>query len=163
MRYRSGMPRPRTQVAFLLAQLGSVAAEQFGTRAAALGLTRPESGLLRLIGQRPGRSQRELATDLGTPPSRLVALVDGLEERGLVERCRSQADRRNYELVLTGAGGRLLARLADVAAEHEAAVTAALTAGERAQLQQLLGRLADAHGLAEGVHPGYRNLPPGRT
>ena len=46
--------RKRTDIAFLLAQLGAYAAERFGERAAALDFTRPQAGLLRLIGREPG-------------------------------------------------------------------------------------------------------------
>jgi DNA-binding MarR family transcriptional regulator len=147
-------------VAFLLAQLGAHAAERFGERAAAVDFTRPQSGLLRLIGREPGQSQRAVAAQLGTPPSRLVALLDGLEARGLVERRRNPQDRRNHGLYLTGDGRAALARLSKVAAEHEAAITAPLSAAERTRLNALLVKLADGQGLTPGVHPGYRRLAP---
>src|ERR1700759_403769 len=108
--------RKRTRIAFLAAQLGAYAAERFGERAAALGFTRPQAGLLRLISREPGQSQQAVARVLGTPPSRLVALVDDLEERGLVERRRNPGDRRNYELHLTAAGHQAMTDLARVAA-----------------------------------------------
>src|SRR5690348_60931 len=96
--------RKRTDIAFLVAQLGAYAAERFGERAAALDFTRPQAGLLRLISREPGQSQQAVARRLGTPPSRLVALVDGLEQRGLIERRRNPGDRRNYALHPTAAG-----------------------------------------------------------
>ena len=151
--------RKRTDVAFLLAQLGAYAAERFGERAAALDFSRPQAGLLRLISREPGQSQQAVARRLGTPPSRLVALVDGLEERGLIERRRNPGDRRNYALHLTAAGERAMADLSQAALEHEHAVAAPLTQAERAQLSSLLAKLAAAHGLVPGVHPGYRDLP----
>jgi DNA-binding MarR family transcriptional regulator len=151
--------RKRTDVAFLLAQLGAYAAERFGERAAALDFSRPQAGLLRLISREPGQSQQAVARRLGTPPSRLVALVDGLEERGLIERRRNPGDRRNYALHLTAAGERAMADLSQAAMEHEHAVAAPLTQAERAQLSALLAKLAAAHGLVPGVHPGYRDLP----
>jgi len=151
--------RKRTDVAFLLAQLGAYAAERFGERAAALDFSRPQAGLLRLISREPGQSQQAVARRLGTPPSRLVALVDDLEQRGLVERRRNPGDRRNYALHLTAAGERAMADLSQAAMEHEHAVAAPLTQAERAQLSALLAKLAAAHGLVPGVHPGYRDLP----
>jgi DNA-binding MarR family transcriptional regulator len=154
-------PRKQTDVALLLAQLGAYAGGQFGERAAKLDFTRPQAGLLRLIGRNPGQSQQAIAGRLGMPPSRLVTLVDGLEERGLVERRRNPADRRNYALHLTGAGEQALAGLSAAALEHEAAICAPLTAAERTQLQQLLSKLAAGHGLTPGVHPGYRALGEG--
>ena len=104
---RSGQAEPkRTDIAFLVAQLGAYAAERFGERAAALDFTRPQAGLLRLISREPGQSQQAVAGRLGTPPSPLVALVDGLEQRGLIERRRNPGDRRNYALHLTAGGER---------------------------------------------------------
>jgi DNA-binding MarR family transcriptional regulator len=150
--------RKQTDVAFLLAQLGAYAAERFGERAAALDFTRPQAGLLRLIIRTPGLSQQAIAAQLGTPPSRLVTLVDGLEQRGLIERRRNPADRRNYELHPTRAGKQAAAGLSRAAHEHEDAIGAPLTAAERAQLHRLLGKLAAGHGLTPGVHPGYRHL-----
>ena len=153
-----GTGRKRTDVAFLLAQLGAYAAERFGERTAALEFTRPQAGLLRLISREPGQSQQAVARRLGTPPSRLVALVDGLEQRGLIERRRNPGDRRNYALHPTVAGEQAMAALSQASLEHEQAISAPLTEAERAQLSKLLGKLATAHGLVPGIHPGYRNL-----
>ena len=61
--------RKRTDIAFLVAQLGAYAAERFGERAAALDFTRPQAGLLRLISREPGQSQQAVARRLGTPPA----------------------------------------------------------------------------------------------
>jgi len=150
--------RKRTNIAFLVAQLGAYAAERFGERAAALDFTRPQAGVLRLISREPGLSQQAVARRLGTPPSRLVALVDGLEQRGLIQRRRNPGDRRNYALHLTVAGEQAMAALSQASLEHEQAISAPLTQAERAQLSKLLGKLAAAHGLVPGVHPGYRSL-----
>ncbi|MGD9527514.1 MarR family winged helix-turn-helix transcriptional regulator [Pseudonocardia sp.] len=144
--------------AFLLAQLGAHAARRFADRVAELDLTPPQAGLLRAVAARPGQSQQALAAHLGTPPTRLVALVDGLEERGAVERRRNPGDRRLYALYLTPAGEELLAAVGRVAAAHEEAMLAALDDEERTQLRTLLGRLVTDQGLTAGVHPGYRTL-----
>jgi DNA-binding MarR family transcriptional regulator len=144
--------------AFLLTQIGTHAAQAFATRVAELDLTPPQAGLLRAIATGPGRSQQALAQHLGTPATRLVALVDGLEQRGLVERRRNPDDRRLYAVHLTEAGRRFMAELARVAREHDDAVLGGLDAGERAQLHDLLTRVARARGLTVGVHPGYRTL-----
>jgi DNA-binding MarR family transcriptional regulator len=126
---------------------------------AELDLDPAQTGVLHLIARAPGQSQQALADRLGVAPSRVVALVDGLEGRGLLARQRSAADRRNYELHLTSDGERLLMRLREVAKAHEADVTAALSAEERSQLVGLLQKVADQQGLTPGVHPGYRRMP----
>jgi DNA-binding MarR family transcriptional regulator len=89
---------------------------------------------------------------------RLVALIDELEDRGLVSRERDPGDRRNYAISLTGEGRRLLTELARVARQHEHAITAGLDDDDRAQLLALLRRIAEEQDLRPGVHPGFRRL-----
>jgi len=144
--------------AFLLAQLGAHAARRFAERVAELDLTPPQAGLLRSVAREPGLSQQALAAHLGTPPTRVVALVDGLEERGLVERRRNLADRRLHALHLTEAGAALLREIGRVGAAHEDALLAALALLRREQLRGLLSRVVEEQRLTEGVHPGYRTL-----
>jgi DNA-binding MarR family transcriptional regulator len=146
------------QPAFLLAQLGAHAASRFGERLAALELTPPDTGILRLLRVAAGISQQELSTKLQIHPSRLVAILDNLEKRKLVERKPNANDRRLYSLHLTKNGGEILERIGRVAREHQDALLAALSAEEREQLTGLLHRIADQQGLARGVHPGYARL-----
>jgi len=146
--------------AFLLTQLGTHCAQAFARRIGELDLTPPQTGLLRAVAQAPGSSQQALAELLGTPATRLVALVDGLEERGLVERRRNPADRRLHAVHLTDAGTALLRDIGRIAREHDDAVLASLDVDERARLHDLLSKLAADRGLTPGVHPGYRTLPP---
>jgi DNA-binding MarR family transcriptional regulator len=150
------VPPRRTGSAFLLAQLGAHAAARFAQRISQLDLSPAQAGLLRLIAWKPGQSQQAIAGQLGTPASRLVLLVDGLEERGLIERRRDPADRRHYALYLTGDGTAFMKELGRLGAAHEDAMTEGLTADERAVLNDLLSRLAARQDLTTGVHPGYR-------
>ncbi|MFD7783352.1 MarR family winged helix-turn-helix transcriptional regulator [Streptomyces nojiriensis] len=144
--------------AFLLAQIGAHAAGRFAERVAALGLTPADVGLLRMVAGQPGRSQRALAEDLGVVPSRVVALIDVLEDKRLVERRRSAEDRRNYELHLTPEGRQALGAVSRAAAAHEDDLLAALDPDGRARLVELLERVAAQQELTPGVHPGYRAL-----
>jgi len=144
--------------AFLLTQVGSHAASRFGQRVAAIGLTPPDAGVLIKISSHPGISQQALATHLGVVPSRMVALIDDLESKGIVERTRSTEDRRNYQLGLTDHGRKILGEIFRISAEHDASICAALSPKERALLSSLCRRIADEQGLTPGVHPGYRSL-----
>ena len=145
-------------VAFLLAQLGAHAASQFAARLRPHGLRPPEAGVLNRLARSPGESQRALADALGMHAPRLVALIDDLEARGLVERARDPRDRRNYAISLTDAGLRALHDVSAVAREHEQALTAALDDAERAQLASLLRRIAEEQALSPGVHPGFGRI-----
>jgi DNA-binding MarR family transcriptional regulator len=150
--------RGARSAAFLLAQVGGHAATRFGERLAALELTRPHAGVLRAIAAQPGLSQQELATVLAVLPSRLVVLVDQLEERGFIERRDHPEDRRVYALYLTQRGAQAMAEIGRVATAHNEALCAALSADEQARLVEMLGRIADEQHLTPGVHPGFRKL-----
>ncbi|MCW2686125.1 MAG: transcriptional regulator [Mycobacterium sp.] len=155
-------------VAFLLAQLGQQATALFAERIASLNLTPPHAGILRAIAADPGRSQQALSGQLGLLPSRVVAFVDDLEDRGFVERRRNPDDRRLHALHLTPAGKKLMQKLSDVARQHERRLTAGLDDEQRTVLRDLLATLAQQQGLTPHVHPGYRTLgragqgPPAR-
>jgi DNA-binding MarR family transcriptional regulator len=148
-------------VAFLLAQLGHHAAGLFAEAIAVIGLTPPHAGILRAIASEPGPSQQALSTQLGLLPSRVVAYVDELEDRGYVERRRNPNDRRLHALYLTTAGKKLMRRLSGLARRHEQRMTAALDAGQQQMLRDLLTTLARDQGLTPHVHPGYRGLGRG--
>lgn len=162
-RQRSERPREHMSCAFLLAQIGAHAAARFAERLSALELTPPHAGILRAVGAQAGLSQQALGATLAILPSRLVALVDELEERGLVERRDSPDDRRVYALHVTEAGREALAAIGRVARAHDDDIGAALSDEERAQLGSLLRRIADQQGMTPGVHPGFSRLgrPPG--
>ena len=148
-------------VAFLLAQLGHHAATQFAQQMAAVDLTPPHAGILRAIASGPGGSQQALSEQLGLLPSRVVAYVDDLEDRGYVERRRNPDDRRLHALHLTASGKKLISKISDLARQHERRVTAGLDAEQRATLRGLLAALAQERGLTPHVHPGFRNLGRG--
>jgi DNA-binding MarR family transcriptional regulator len=148
----------KDQPAFLLAQVGAYAATQFAERLGALQLSPPDAGILRLLRMAAGISQQELSAKLQIHPSRLVAILDNLEQRKLVERKPNPQDRRLYSLHLTKDGGEILERIGKVAWEHQDALLSTLSADERGKLTELLHRIAGAQGLTPGVHPGYQRL-----
>ena len=154
-------PRAQAQgrssgAAFLLAQIGSHAAEKFAERLVALELTPAHAGVLRILSTTPGITQQALASLLGMVPSRLVALLDELDRLGLTERRRNEEDRRSHALHLTDKGRETLARIGTVAQEHQRTLLAALSPEEQAQLAGLLQRIAEEQGLKRNVHPGYK-------
>src|SRR5215813_7532581 len=151
-------PKLRGPTAFLLAQIGAHAAGQFGERLKSLRLLRPHAGILRLIAASPGLSQQELGRRLAILPSQLVALLDELQERGLIERRQDPTDRRTYALHLTASGRNTTEEIGRIAREHDDAICSGLDSDERQQLHGLLSRIANQQGLNPGVHPGYRQL-----
>ena len=161
---RSGAVEPRgaSSPAFLLAQIGAHAAARFAERLAALGITPAHAGLLRVLAASDGASQQQVALTLGMFASRMVALVDELQDRKLVERLSNPEDRRTYSLALTSEGRRVLEAIGRVAREHQDALLASLGKAERDTLAELLLRVADQQGLVRGVHPGFAGMRGGR-
>ena len=145
-------------LAFMLSQVGAHAAARFAELLDPLGLAPAHAGILRVIAQADSLSQQALGEKLGVFPSRLVALLDELEQRGLVERRNNPADRRSYALHLTKAGREALEQISRIGEEHQSTLCAALLPSEQAQLASLLTRIADEQQLSPGIHPGYRKL-----
>jgi DNA-binding MarR family transcriptional regulator len=154
-----GGPPRNGSAAFLLAQLGAYASGEFAKRLQPLGLTPAHAGIFRIIAAAPGLSQQELAAKLGMYASRLVAVIDDLEKRGLIERQPSNSDRRLYALHLTKSGKDQLSAIGLIAREQGRDLLDGLSDEERLTLISLLERVAKKKGLQEGVHPGYRNMP----
>ncbi|GAA1247807.1 MarR family transcriptional regulator [Kitasatospora nipponensis] len=86
-------------------------------------------------------SQQDLARVINLDPTTMVALIDELEQSGLVERRRNPADRRRYILGLTEAGRDAVVRMQVVAEQAEQAFFARLPAGQREMLHEVLGAL----------------------
>src|SRR5262245_66657259 len=105
---KSRQPARNGGVAFLLAQIGAHAAMRFQTKLAPLSLTPPHVGMLRALDDAAGMSQQQLASLLGIHPSRLVALIDELEGRGLVERRAGPDGRRRHSLEVNEGGKEAL-------------------------------------------------------
>lgn len=161
-------------VAFLLSRLGYEARQEMGAALAEFGLELREFGLMRLLADAagshghgshsgsPGRSQagsqRALAALLDLTPNRMVALVDGLEAKGLIERRPHPEDRRAHAIRLTEAGAETFHDAMRAAFAVEATMCAPLESAEREQLLSLLRKLAAARderpGAVAEVHPG---------
>jgi len=146
--------------AYLLVQLGFHLARQFGERLAPLGLEPRHAGMLTRLAAYEGLSQQALGELIGLTPTRMVFLVDELEQRGLVERRRNTADRRSYALYLTTQGQDTLRQIQAAGTDHQDQIGASLTQGERIQLAGLLRRLATEQGITEDNLPGIPLRPP---
>lgn len=139
--------------AFLLSQVGAQVSKRLAQRLAALDLTPAHIGVLGVVGQTPDIDQRELARRLGVVPSRVVTLVDQLEDKGILVRQRSTTDRRQYRLRIAETADLQRRSVMMAISEHDTEVTAALSKDEVATLVRLLSKLASAEGLLPEQHP----------
>jgi DNA-binding MarR family transcriptional regulator len=143
---------PFRAVGFTVSSVGYAVARRFRQTLAPLQLEPREFALLRAISAAEGLSQQAAAERLQIPPSRMVAFVDALEARELLERRHNPLDRRTRTLYLTPAGHELLARALVLAAELENHLCAQLNGAERELLLDLLQRVGSQLGLEVGKH-----------
>ena len=144
---------PPPSLVFLLSKLGFAASQGFAASLQPLDLEPRHFALLNYIALAEGQSQQQLGAALDIPASRMVAVVDELEDRGVVERRANPTDRRARALYLSASGKALLAKARAAARANENKFCASLAPDVRDQLIELLTPLADAHGVAFSPHP----------
>ena len=154
----AGDKAPST-LAFLLSQVGLHAARQFSERIAEVDLHPALFRVLNLVDAAEGRSQQAIGEAIEVPASRMVALVDELEQRGLVERRPHPTDRRIRTLYLTAKGRKTLARGREIAKTHERDLTKGMPAADRKRLTKYLQEIVDGQTIGHGVHPGMSGKP----
>jgi len=153
--------KAHTSLGFLLSQVGAHAARRFALRLAAIDLHPPLFRALNVVDAAEGQSQQAIGEAIGAPASRMVAIIDELEERSLVERRPHPSDRRIRAVYLTPAGRRLLTRGRRIAMEHERDLRRGLSEADGRRLIALLQKVVDAQEIGSGVHPGLREADAG--
>ena len=108
-----------------------------------LKLRPAEFSVLAIIARQPGLKQSEIAELLGIKRANFVSLMDGLEQRGLAERRKSEHDKRSHALHLTEHGCQFVNRMIDVWNRHEGRVIEQLGGPERKE--KLIGLLDRLH------------------
>ncbi|MDF9811029.1 DNA-binding MarR family transcriptional regulator [Streptomyces sp. SPB162] len=93
-------------------------------------------------------SQSALSTRTGIFRSDMVAVINDLADRGLVERAPDPDDRRRNVITVTARGRAYLRRLDDIIDTAQEDLLAPLNEAERGQLTSLLTRLLDHHAKA---------------
>ncbi|MGA0602695.1 MarR family winged helix-turn-helix transcriptional regulator [Caulobacter sp. KR2-114] len=96
-----------------------------------------------------GMSQQDLSRRLGIYAPKMVGVLDGLQQQGLVERQVSAADRRRHELRLTPAGHARLEAATAVAVGLERALFGDVPADGKAWMAALVARLEAEAGDAD--------------
>jgi DNA-binding MarR family transcriptional regulator len=145
---------PSHSVGFTISTTGYAISRRFQEVLQPLGVDPRELAVLQAVARAEGVTQQAIAERVGVPSSRMVALVDSLEEHGLLERRQNRDDRRVRALYLTPRGRRLLGRAFAIAVEQEQRLTSDLTDEERERLLELLARVGVHVGIPPGVHPG---------
>ena len=107
-----------------------------------LGISGRQLAVLVVLDAAEPLSQLDAAKELGVDRTTMVALIDELEDKGLVERRRSPDDRRKNIVELTARGKEILAEGERRHQEAEKAFLADLTPIEADLFVRILKKLA---------------------
>jgi Transcriptional regulators len=131
-------------VGFRLRRAQLAVYQDFNETFAAKGLRPTDFAVLLLLSKNPGLKQSEVAEALGIQRANFVAIIDGLEQKGLAERRKSESDRRVQSLFITPAGLDYLDEIRPIVREHEDRIIERLGGREaRDLLNSLLIKLYD--------------------
>jgi DNA-binding MarR family transcriptional regulator len=108
------------------------------------GLRPADFSVLIVVANNTGLKQSDVAEALGIQRANFVAIIDGLEDKGLLQRRRSDSDRRVHYIEMTDEGRSVLGEISEIWKSHEAKLIDRL-GGEKArdQLIGLLRRIQD--------------------
>ncbi len=112
-------------------------------RLSGLGLNLSQASLLAHVEEFGADTQTSLAERLGLGRAATGALVDHLEERGLVERMPDPDDRRVWLVATTATGRKLVADINHIDADLRRELRSGISRQERQQLASLLVRIQD--------------------
>jgi len=130
------------ELGFLLARANSVSLAAGNEALAPHGLRGRSYSVLAVVADGARPTQRELADFLRLDPSQIVAIVDDLEGRRLVQRRQDAADRRARIIVATAEGERVFAAARESALAAERTAHPGFADEDRASAIALLRTLA---------------------
>ncbi|ASR35644.1 MarR family transcriptional regulator [Prauserella marina] len=102
--------------------------------------------VLTALDEQPMRTQAALAESIGADKTRLIRVLDGLQQQGLIERHADPADRRANLLSLTPEGARVRTAAQNDIQRKEEHLLSRLTAEERTVFLRALDILSSDSG-----------------
>lgn len=130
---------------FLIRRLHQIHVALFMEECAGANVTPVQYSVLTVLEQFGDRDQALIARDVGMDRTNIADVLARLEERGLVARRVSEADKRMRTVRLTEAGDALVREMDEAAARAHARTVEALPPDERERLIVDLIKLVDAN------------------
>lgn len=110
-------------------------------RIAPYGVTRGQWYFLRVLWTSDGLSQRELSARVGMMEPTTVIALRSMEKAGLVQRVRSENDRRKVRVLLTAKAKRLRNELLGVARAITDEAESGITARDLASFRRIIAQM----------------------
>jgi DNA-binding MarR family transcriptional regulator len=133
--------RPDAHLGYLLKHVQLRFFELSAAALAPLGINGREAAVLRVIADGDPLSQGEIAAAMNVDRTTMVALIDDLQDKGLVARRQDPDDRRRNAVELTAAGRDTVRRAAGVVGQAERDFLGPLSAVEATQFKKILRAL----------------------
>jgi DNA-binding MarR family transcriptional regulator len=137
-------PRVVDPASLLIAQIARGTRRRIEQAVAPTGLRPREALVLQHLRERGPAAQQALAALIGLDATNLVAVLNGLEDRGLIERRRDRADRRRAIIALAPRGEQLLADLDRALFCVDDEILASLSPAERERLNAMLLKIVNS-------------------
>lgn len=128
------------RLSFVLGKLYFRSIELENRELESLGVDIKQQAVLAVLAEEGAMTQQQLGQRLGIDRTTIVAVVDGLEDKRLVERHRNPQDRRAYLLNLTQTGRRTAQRGQRLVENAQDKLLEALSQADRRALTELLAR-----------------------
>ncbi|MET7399605.1 MarR family transcriptional regulator [Dactylosporangium sp. NPDC005572] len=107
------------------------------------GITPGQSRAVNVLVKHGSMRLSELSEHLRIAPRSTTEVVDGLQERGLVERRPDPADRRATLVALTDSGGTVAESIRQARVAEASRFFAGLSEADRGELRRILATLLD--------------------
>ncbi|MGV2855495.1 MarR family winged helix-turn-helix transcriptional regulator [Glutamicibacter sp. AGC13] len=135
-------------LSYLTARAGRIGTQELTELMESESLSRHHFTIICALEEFGGISQNDLADRSNVNRGHLVAYLDQLSSRGILEREVDPEDRRRNVITLTPEGRKFAARAMEAASHNEAKVFGALDEPQREQLRTLLQLVATQDGEA---------------
>jgi DNA-binding MarR family transcriptional regulator len=139
--YRPEMYTARSSVGYLLKRAHALLIDQLEAAVAGSEITATQWVVLMHLRDGLAINASDLCSQLRHDSGALTRVIDQLEARGLVQRARSRADRREVQLRLTGAGIETVASLVPKVVDKFNFALRDFSRAEAAELNRLLTKL----------------------
>jgi MarR family 2-MHQ and catechol resistance regulon transcriptional repressor len=115
------------------------------------GLTHAQFDIIATLGNTPGMSYKELGERTLITKGTMTGVIERLEQKGLVSRCRNGEDKRSFFVSLTDAGAAMFELVFPPMVEDGKRLFSSWNDSDYDALDQALGKLK--HVIAEGNGP----------
>lgn len=130
---------------FFIRRLNQISISLFLERMSTLAITPLQYTIMRILSDRPGQTQKSIATDAVLDAATTHDILSRLESKGFLTRLRAKTDRRARVVSLTAEGIAALRAAEPVVRSAQQELVSVLSSEERREFVKLLEKIVDGH------------------